>query len=382
MQEQRPDALTKYLQHRLAQRDREGNLRRLPQPATGIDFWSNDYLGLAAGAAPTGEGTALPCGATGSRLLSGNSQRALDLESFLAAHHNQEAALLFNSGYDANLGLLSVLPDRHTVVLYDAYCHASMLDGIRLSPAKQAFRFRHNSTEDLEQKLRRYAQPGTPVLIALESVYSMEGSIAPLAAITGLAARYGAAVVVDEAHATGIFGTGGTGLVQQLGLEQQVMARVHTFGKALGCHGAAITGSRLLIDYLVNFARSFIYTTALPAQAIDAIARAYRYIGEQPAVVAQLHELVSYFRQQLQERGLRGWCDSTTPIQSLLTGGNAATRSLACRLRSQGISVSAVLSPTVPVGRERLRICLHAFNTRGEIDLLLNLLSSCPNPDL
>ncbi len=370
------------MRHKLEQRDRQGNLRRLPLPATGIDFWSNDYLGLATGIPQADDSGTLACGATGSRLLSGNSNAAEQLEHFLAELHNQEAALLFNSGYDANLGLLAALPNRHTTILYDEYCHASMLDGIRLSPAKQAFRFRHNSVADLEQKLHRYAQPDTPVLVALESVYSMEGSIAPLEAIVTLAGRYGAAVIVDEAHATGIFGVGGAGLVQQLGLEQQVMARVHTFGKALGCHGAAITGSRLLKDYLINFARSFIYTTALPAQALEAAIRAYRYVGEQPGVIAQLHEHIRYFRQQVQGLGIEGWTDSQSPIQTLRTGGNEATRALAAYLRQRGLLVSAVLSPTVPVGLERIRVCLHAFNTTSEIDLLLDLLHACPNPDL
>lgn len=365
------------MQQKLAQRSLQGNKRKLFLSGDGIDFFSNDYLGLAGDRTSRLVRQHASPGATGSRLLSGNSIAAMELENFLATFHDREAALLFNSGYDANLGLFAAVANRHTTVLYDEYCHASILDGIRLSYAKKAFRFKHNDLRNLQYKLGQHATTG-PLIIAVESVYSMEGSIAPLEAIMALAEQYGAAVIVDEAHATGVFGEQGEGMVQQLGLQHRVFAKVHTFGKAMGCHGAVVLGSTLLKDYLVNFARSFIYTTALPEQALHTIAQAYHRMKASPEARLQLHHLIRYFRRQLAAQNITGWTDSETPIQSLVIGNNEQTRALGVHLANRGLRVSTVLSPTVPEGRERIRICLHAFNTEAEIDLLLHAISSCP----
>lgn len=369
----KPDPLMGYMQQKLEQRSEQGNLRKLFLAGEGIDFFSNDYLGFAAGR-ETFAGEASH-GATGSRLLSGNSAAAMALEDRLARYYNQEAALLFNSGYDANLGLFGALANRHTTILYDEYCHASILDGIRLSYAKKAFRFRHNDLADLEKKLALHSEAGHPLMIAVESLYSMEGSIAPLEAVINLAERYEAAVIVDEAHATGVFGLKGEGLVQQLGLEQRVFARVHTFGKALGCHGAVVAGSTLLRDYLVNFARSFIYTTALPAPALHSISHAYLRLQQEPETIDRLQMLTRYFGTQAAKQQLN-WLTGPGPIQSLLTGSNERASALAAYLQSKGLLVAAVRSPTVPEGRERVRICLHAFNTPEQIDLLSATIQS------
>jgi 8-amino-7-oxononanoate synthase len=377
-QQLKPDPVSAYLLQKLEQRNLQGNRRKLFLPGTGIDFCSNDYLGIATSQVLATGQQDVAYGSTGSRLLSGNSEAAMTLEAFLAAYHGQEAALLFNSGYDANLGLFAAVINRHTTVLYDEYCHASILDGIRLSPAKKAFRFRHNNLADLERKLAQYAGEG-PLIIALESVYSMEGSIAPIEAVSVLAEQYDAVLIVDEAHATGVFGQRGEGLVQQLGLQDKVLARVHTFGKAMGCHGAVVVGGQVLKDYLVNFARSFIYTTALPDQALDTIFRAYTWMRDTPGTIAGLQELISYFGRQAALQIIKGWKPSVTPIQSLITGNNERTRALTAWLDQKGIQVSAVLSPTVPEGTERIRICLHAFNTEDEIDTLLHTISLCPD---
>lgn len=374
----KPDPVSAYMLQKLAQRNLQGNNRKLFLPGKGTDFCSNDYLGITSGKVLPMDQQETAYGATGSRLLSGNSEAAMALETFLAAYHDREAALLFNSGYDANLGLFAAVVNRHSTVLYDEYCHASILDGIRLSPAKKTFRFRHNNLADLERKLKQHAGAG-PLIIALESVYSMEGSIAPLEAVSILAAQYDAVLIVDEAHATGVFGQRGEGLVQQLGLQDKVFARVHTFGKAMGCHGAVVVGSQVLKDYLVNFARSFIYTTALPAQALDTIARAYTWMRDTPGTIVRLQELIRYFGRQAAAQTVKGWKQSITPIQSLVTGNNERTRALAAWLNKKGIQVSAVLSPTVPEGAERIRICLHAFNTEEEIDALLDAISLCPH---
>ncbi len=193
--------------------------------------------------------------------------------------------------------------------------------------------------------------------------------MAPLAAITAIAEQYQAAVIVDEAHATGVFGPQGAGLVQQLGLQDKILARVHTFGKAMGCHGAVIAGSALLKEYLINFARSFIYTTALPPKALQTIACAYQWMQGTPEAISRLHNLIRYFREAVSRHAMAGWLESATPIQSLIVGHNQKTKALGAYLGSKGLNVSAVLSPTVPEGKERIRICLHTFNTEAEIDL-------------
>lgn len=359
-----------HLLKKLQQRELLDNKRQLRIPAKGIDFFSNDYLGIATTNILREQlHHTASYGATGSRLLSGNYTAVEELETFLADFHQTEAALVFNSGYDANLGLFACIADRHSIILYDEYCHASIIDGIRLSQAKYSFRFRHNDLADLEEKLKKHA-PGGPVFIAVESVYSMEGDLAPLSEIAALASLYNAALIVDEAHATGVFGENGAGLVQQLHLQENVFARVHTFGKAMGCHGAVVVGSCLLKEYLVNFARSFIYTTALPEQAIITINAAYEWMQQHTATRTILHEKINYFRSKKHEYTNATWLESITPIQSLVLGSNKLTKDLAAHLKQQALNVSAVMHPTVPEGKERLRICLHAFNSFDEIDQL------------
>ena len=369
--------IAQQLQKKLGQREEQGNKRRLFHAAEGADFFSNDYLGLATYnvlAEPVAAtGKQFSCGATGSRLLSGNSDTAEALETFLSVFHETEAALLFNSGYDANLGLYASLADRHTTILYDELCHASIIDGIRLSQAKNSFRFRHNDNEDLRRKLEKYTPHG-PVIIAVESVYSMEGDLAPLAETALLAEQHNAALIVDEAHATGVFG-GGKGLVQQLGLQDKIFARVHTFGKAMGCHGAAVMSSHLVKEYLVNFARSFIYTTALPEHSLAVIQAAYDRMLQQPAAIRQLHERIAYFRNKVMDTDR--WKSSPSPIQSYIVGSNEKVRQLNHALRDAGMNVCAIMHPTVPAGAERLRICLHAFNTYEEIDRLTETIAAC-----
>lgn len=207
----------------------------------------------------------------GSRLLSGNTAFAEELEKYIAQYHHAEAALLFNSGYNANLGLFSALGRKGDTILYDELIHASVHDGMRLSKA-ECKPFAHNNTVQLKQLLK---ETTAPVFVAVKSVYSMDGDFAPLKEIGALCKKYNASLIVDEAHATGIFGEKGKGLVTELGLENEVFARLITYGKAMGCHGAAVVGSTLLKNYLTNFARSFIYTTAAPLTNLYAIKSAY-----------------------------------------------------------------------------------------------------------
>lgn len=367
------------LQKKLADRKEAGNLRTLKTPTARADFFSNDYLGLAtngvmAEALAARYNKTLATGSTGSRLLSGNSVAAEELEDTIAQFHHSEAALLFNSGYDANMGLLSSLADRHTTYIYDELCHASIIDGIRLAQTDKRYKYAHNDMSSLVEKLDK-VKDGTAIVVT-ESIFSMDGDMAPLREIAAICKKRNASLIVDEAHATGVFGPHGAGLVAEMGLEQDVFARVHTYGKALGCHGAAVVGSSALKQYLINFARSFIYTTALPEHSIKAIACAYQYLLDDTRAQASLHELIAYCRKCAQEKQVKGLIDSKSAIQALLVGENERTKNVATRLQQAGFQINAILSPTVHIGSERLRICLHTYNTRKQIDELTDILAT------
>ncbi len=235
--------IDEYLAKKLAARKTQNAYRELQLPSGLIDFCSNDYLGLARQELKPSATSLSPTswGATGSRLISGHSLLAEQLELFLAQFHQTEAALLFNSGYQANLGLLSCLSTRHDTIVYDQLIHASLRDGIQLSPAK-AFNFAHNDIEDLTRKLQR--AKGQKIVV-IESIYSMDGDEAPIADILSVCEQYDAQLIVDEAHATGVFGPAGEGVVVARGLQDKVWVRIHTFGKAVGAHGAVVVGSQL-----------------------------------------------------------------------------------------------------------------------------------------
>ncbi|MBX2871900.1 MAG: aminotransferase class I/II-fold pyridoxal phosphate-dependent enzyme, partial [Saprospiraceae bacterium] len=285
-----------YLRQRLAARKEENAFRSLQVNNHLIDFCSNDYLGLAK--LPSQELASLPkstaWGATGSRLISGHTPVAATLEEYLAAFHETEAALIYTSGYQANLGLLSCLTTRHDTIIYDQLIHASLREGIQLASAK-SYNFRHNDLEDLQVKLQRASGRK---LVVVESIYSMDGDAAPLPKMLAICQAMGAEVLVDEAHATGVFGSTGQGLVQALGLQDQVWARVHTFGKAVGAHGAVVVGSAVLREYLINFSRSFIYTTALPDSLLERIHWAYHKMatGDQ---ITLLRQRIDQFKHYL-----------------------------------------------------------------------------------
>lgn len=366
--------VNQYLGGRLSERVELGNLRRLPQTQYGIDFRSNDYLGIATSGVLSSFicEPSSPTGSTGSRLISGNSRFIEETEELIAEFHGAESALIFNSGYDANLGLLSSIAARNTTYIYDELCHASIIDGIRLATCHNKLRFAHNNLNELEDLLAKgHEMP----IVVVESVYSMDGDMAPLREIVELCERYGAQLIVDEAHATGVIGLSGEGLVCNLDLHSRVFARVHTFGKALGTHGAAVVGSKLLREYLVNFARTFIYTTALPPQSIQDINNAYHYLQAPGFSNKPLHDFIAKFRQKMTEAGVVGFIESHTPIQALVAGTNDSAKRLAATLQQAGFLVKPILSPTVPAGKERIRFCLHAFNTEEQVDLLVQHLS-------
>jgi len=367
----------KYLKESLDKRRSEGSFRTLKVLHDLKDFCSNDYLGFST----TGELHArilefnqkqpklITEGSTGSRLISGNSAVTESLEEFIASYHDAEAALIFNSGYDANVGLFSSIPKRGDTIFYDELVHASIRDGIRLSYAK-AYSFRHNDVEHLKE-LFKLANGN--VYIAVESVYSMDGDIAPLKEISVLCEEKNANLIVDEAHATGVFGQTGKGCVAEQFLEKKVFARVHTYGKALGTHGAAVIGSKLLKDYLINFARSFIYTTALPYHSLIAIRCAYALLSESEEANKSLHKNIKLFNKLISEN--TKYNGSLSPIQSIIIPGNKKVIELAKAIQIKGFDVRPILSPTVPIGKERLRICIHSFNEENEISALAEMIN-------
>lgn len=350
----------------LKKRKEENSFRKLYSDSEAIDFCSNDYLGFARSFGNEG-------GATGSRLISGNSSFCEALEKEIAVFHNAEAALIFNSGYVANIGLISTIANKGDIILYDKLVHASIRDGIQLSNAK-AYSFRHNDLAALEGKLKR--SEGNQTFIIVESLYSMDGDLAPLKKIVELADEYNANVIIDEAHSTGLFGENGGGYVQKLGLEHQIFARVHTYGKAMGGHGAVILGSHQLRAYLINFCRSFIYTTALPEHALRMIQKSYARLksaGEDRKYLKSLCEMFASKIQQIEGVELIA---ENGPIFGILIPGNEKVKQVASNLSEQGFDAKAILSPTVELGKERLRICLHTFNSGEDVVRLLETLKA------
>ncbi|MDT0649133.1 aminotransferase class I/II-fold pyridoxal phosphate-dependent enzyme [Autumnicola edwardsiae] len=371
------------LEKRLENRKKDGAFRTLGGANELVDFSSNDYLGFSSSEVIFDAAEEIlnyhnlrKNGATGSRLLSGNHKLYAVAEDYLKNFHNTEAALIFNSGYDANIGLFSSVPQRGDFVFYDELVHASIRDGIKMSNAKP-YSFRHNNLEDLKSKIGRLETKNSAVFIVTESVFSMDGDSPELKSLSNYASENNFFLIVDEAHATGVFGQKGEGLVQELGLEHAVFARIVTFGKGMGCHGAAILGSNILKDYLINFCRSFIFTTALPPHAVATILSAYRNLAN-----IDLHHLerlksnINYFKDQLKLQDLESrFIASNSAIQSCIIPGNTEVKSAAEDLQKKGFSVKPILSPTIPKGKERLRFCLHSFNSEEEIQKVLKSLS-------
>jgi 8-amino-7-oxononanoate synthase len=377
--------LPKNLTAKLEIRKQNNAFRKLSFPNDLIDFASNDYIGFSKNKSIFEEthqylieNNSLQNGATGSRLLSGNHKVYQEAEGFISKFHQSESALIFNSGYDANVGFFSCVPQKGDLILYDELCHASIRDGIQLSNAK-AYKFKHNDFEDLEGKITNYKLRITnqEIYIVTESVFSMDGDTPNLEELAQLSEKYKCHLVIDEAHALGVFGDKGEGLVQQLGLQDQVFARIMTFGKGLGCHGAAIVGSQELKDYLINFARSFIYTTGLSPHSVATILVGYHHLESEKQPINKLRENIIHFNQEKNILGLKPmFVRSKSAIQSAIIPGNQNVKSIANQIQEKGFDVKAILSPTVPEGQERLRFCLHCFNTKEEISEVLRLLST------
>ncbi|MBS0645541.1 MAG: aminotransferase class I/II-fold pyridoxal phosphate-dependent enzyme [Verrucomicrobia bacterium] len=355
------------LEKRLLTRQMLGNLRQLKLFPSLIDFSSNDYLGLARSVNFVHKvqeecHSLTQLGSTGSRLLTGHSSYVQDLEQYIALQHGFKSGLLFNCGYMANVGLLSSVATHEDVIFFDAHIHASTRDGITLSRA-QAFPFRHNDLEHLEKRLKNCTGKASRFL-CIESLYSTDGSKAPLTDMAALSKKYDAKLIVDEAHAVGVMGPDGLGLVAEHALQHDTFAQIVTFGKALGVSGAIVLSSDLVRQALVNFATSFIYTTALPFPSLAAIKCSYLCFPFAKKERSYLHSLIRLMQQTLSQA-------SNTHIQAIPVSGNLAVKALSQHLLEAGFDVRPLTSPTVKRGEEVLRICLHSFNTETELSRLL-----------
>ncbi len=368
-----------FLFSSLQKRQEQNALRKLAIHSDLIDFCSNDYLGFAGSkklsknVSKASDKLKLFNGSGGSRLLAGNTSYAENLETYVAKFHNAEAGLIYNSGYDANVGLFSAIGQKGNTIIYDELIHASVHDGMKMSSAS-TYAFRHNDLKHLEERLKiAEAVPAGSqgiIYVAAESIYSMDGDYASLKEINELCKKYNANLIVDEAHATGITSNGGKGRVQELKLEEEIFARVHTFGKSLGCHGAIVLGSNLLRDYLINFSRAFIYTTALPVKSLVAIHESYKLLEKSESEINRLNKLIAVFRNTVSKEVQSALIESNSPIQCIIVNGNSEVKKMAKYLQDNGFDARPILNPTVPKGKERLRICIHSFNTEKEVKLL------------
>lgn len=366
-------------------RQREGLLRTLrPVSRSGksrirvnekeyIDFSSNDYLGLSAHPRLVEEAKKamekFGSASCASRLMSGDLELHHQLEDRIARFKKKEAALFFNSGYQANVGIISSLYGKDDCIFLDRLSHASIIDGILLSGAK-FFRFRHNDIEDLDSLLKTERNKFKKALIITETVFSMDGDKAPLRELARLKERYDCEIFVDEAHATGIFGKNGSGVVEEEGLEEEIDFIMGTFSKALAGFGAYLATSKSVVEYLINTCRSFIYSTALPPAIIASNMASLDLVEREPYRREKLLEQARYFRDSLKAEGfeVRG----QSQIIPVIIGDNAKTLAAAKRLQEKGYWVLPIRPPTVPEGEARLRFSLTYHHDRKTLGRLID----------
>jgi len=341
-----------------------------------FDFSSNDYLGLAGH--PALKEASIKAiekfgtGSCASRLLSGDLKIHHNLEEKTAQLKSKESALVFNCGYQANTGIISSLCKAGDAVFSDRLNHASILDGILLSGAR-LFRFRHNDAEHLESLLKKQAGKFRNRLIVTETIFSMDGDRAPLKEIVSLKDKYNCKIMVDEAHATGVFGQDGSGVVAEDGLAESIDLIMGTFGKALGSFGAYIAGSKKLIEYLINTCRSFIYSTALPPSVIAANLESIELLKTEPFRREVLLENARYFRSELANRGFN--VKGESQIVPLIVGDNDRAVKLSSRLLEKGYRSLAIRPPTVPIGQVRLRFSLTYHHSKEILRALVEEIS-------
>lgn len=370
-------ALLERLNQRWVELRGRGRAREL-RTAAGVDFSSNDYLGLsrhpALGEALRGAlDRGVPAGSGGSRLLRGHHEEHEALETDAAAFFDAESALFFSSGFDANLAFFSTIPTRRDAVVCDERIHASVKEGLRAGFAR-AETAAHNDPAAFEAAvLKARAGGAQEVFLAVESVYSMDGDRAPLADLLGVARRREATLVVDEAHATGVFGPGGRGLTE--GLQGERLVSLHTCGKALGVSGALLAAPAAVTRHLVQAARPFLFSTAPSPLTAVLVRRALRLISEDPGRRERLRMRAGQARRAIGE-ALRRWTllDGDTQILPVIVGGDAAAVAAAGFLQSRGLDVRAIRPPTVPEGTARLRISVNAGLAESEIVALAGAL--------
>jgi 8-amino-7-oxononanoate synthase len=377
-----------FLAERLEARADEGNLRALRSFERDgayvvtedgrrlLNLSSNDYLGLAshpAIALAAARATARGAGATASRLIVGTDPAYRALEERLADFQGAEAALVFGSGYLANVGTISALVGPGDAVVSDELNHASIIDGCRLSRAT-IHRYAHRDLDELERALQHAEREGAQrKLIVTETVFSMNGDLAPLAEIVELKDRYGAALLVDEAHAEGVFGPQGEGYAHEAGVADRVELHLGTFGKAFGVYGAYVAGASEWIDYLVNAGRTFVFATALPPAVIGAIDAALDLVRDEASLRASLHANAARFRQRLEALRL-DTCGSESQIVPVVVGESHAALERAHSLEDAGVLGVAIRPPTVPPGTARIRFSVSVSHTESDIERALDAI--------
>lgn len=364
-----------------AQRWRSRQVVASDSSGSALDFAGNDYLGLtqdprvfeaqAEGARRFG------AGAGASHLVSGHLEIHDALEEALARWTGRERALLFSTGYMANLGVLQALADRHTAIFQDRLNHASLIDGAALSGARSR-RFHHRDASDLESLLVR--TECAHKLVVSDGVFSMDGDIADVASLVSVSQRYNAWLMIDDAHGVGVLGENGSGCVDSAWNSAEVPILVGTLGKALGTAGAFVAGDAQLIDHLIQFSRSYIYTTAQPPAIAAATLKALEIVQKEPELRTQLYVNIAYFRHKALGLGLP-LSTSVTPIQPLTLGDESRTLRWALQLQQKGIQVGAIRPPTVPKGESRLRVTLSARHQHDDIDQLLAALHHCQHQE-
>ncbi len=366
------------LQGELAALQQLERKRELRLPA-GIDFTSNDYLGLTQSQAlreriieKLAEG--MPLGAGGSRLLRGNHHWHEEAEQAFAEFEGVEHALFFSSGYHANMAVLTALPTRHDVILYDTMVHASIKEGIRASLAAKKS-FEHNSLSSLREMARAARKEGSDIYVVVESLYSMDGDEVPLQELAALCDELDLALIVDEAHATGLFGKDGRGLIDDYGVRDNVLVSTHPCGKAIAAAGSFVCASEVIISYLINKARTMIFTTALPPIVAATIIEVLKGFKEDAQLREQLLTNAAFFRQRLQ-RSLQQWrvSDGRSPIVPLIVGEDPVACAVSDALLERGFDIRPIRPPTVAEGTARFRITINALHTREQLEELCEAL--------
>lgn len=378
--------IPKKLQDQLEARLAEITFRPVNTPQLLVDFASNDYLGFSMSNEIFDRTHyylenefIFQNGSRGSWLLSGNHQLYSEVEALICKTHQCDAALILNSGYSANLGFFSCVPQFDDFIFYDELMHPSIRDGISMGNA-QAFKFKHNDLGDLKriyELQKKNFTDNTEVYVATESVFSLDGDTPDLVGLANFCEQNYLRLVIDEAHAIGVLGEQGVGLAQHLGIDKLTFARLVSFGKALSSHGAAILGDQKLIDYLNNFASPSSYTTAIPPNSLMLIKATYKELQLTHAI-KKLLQNIDFFKAQLKELQLdTHFIESNSAIQSCLISNSEEVKKIVRHLNDNGFDPEPVFFPTAPKGKERIRFCVHAYNSEEEITQVLSLLASC-----